>query len=130
MPCYPLTQQIAEKLHAYTRPRSSGESSRVKDFIDILLFAELGEINSDGLLKAIQATFQFANTHLVPTKIPPPPEGWAQVFARVADEVGLGDVTLNWSFSRIQQFLDPVLSGTVVGSRWDAASWSWKLEKN
>ena len=26
--CYPLTQQIAEKAHAYTRPRASGESQK------------------------------------------------------------------------------------------------------
>jgi Nucleotidyl transferase AbiEii toxin, Type IV TA system len=44
VPCFPISQQIAEKLHAYTRPRSSGEPSRVKDFIDILLLAGLGEI--------------------------------------------------------------------------------------
>lgn len=55
IPCYPITQQIAEKLHAYTRPHVSGESSRVKDFVDILLLAELGRIDPDHLLRAIQA---------------------------------------------------------------------------
>ncbi len=34
--CYPLTQQIAEKLHAYTRPRQHGDNSRVKDLVDFL----------------------------------------------------------------------------------------------
>ena len=126
VPCYPLTQQIAEKLHAYTRPRSSGESSRVKDFIDILLLAEFGEIYSDSLLEAIQATFQFANTHPLPENIPPPPGKWVQVFLKGATEVGLGDITLNWAFTRIQNFLDPALSGKVVGNRWDSTSWSWK----
>jgi len=29
--CYPVTQHIAEKVHAYTRPHVSGESSRTKD---------------------------------------------------------------------------------------------------
>lgn len=43
VPCYPVTQQIAEKLHAYTRPHKMGESSRVMDFIDIILMAELGD---------------------------------------------------------------------------------------
>ena len=38
--CYPLTQQLAEKVHAYARPRPSGESSRVKDLVDILLIAD------------------------------------------------------------------------------------------
>lgn len=30
VPCYPLTTQIAEKVHAYTRPYAAGESSRVR----------------------------------------------------------------------------------------------------
>ena len=33
VPCYPVTQHIAEKLHAYTRPHSSGQSSQVKDLL-------------------------------------------------------------------------------------------------
>lgn len=53
VPCYPITQQIAEKLHAYTRPRKSGESSRVKDFVDMLLLAELGTISGERLFRAI-----------------------------------------------------------------------------
>lgn len=75
VPCYPLTQQIAEKLHAYTRPRGLGEPSRVKDSVDILLLAELGEIKGEGLVRAIQATFQFAGTHPIPASVPPPPKG-------------------------------------------------------
>lgn len=38
IPCYPVTQHIAEKLHALVRPRPV-ETSRVKDLVDILLFA-------------------------------------------------------------------------------------------
>ena len=34
MPCYPITQHIAEKQYAYTRPRASGESSWVKDLVE------------------------------------------------------------------------------------------------
>ena len=34
IPSYPLTQQVAEKLHAYTRPRATGEGSRVKDMLN------------------------------------------------------------------------------------------------
>jgi hypothetical protein len=56
VPCYPITQQIAEKLHAYTRPRKSGESSRVKDIVDILLLAGVGKITGERSRKAIQAT--------------------------------------------------------------------------
>ena len=52
VPCCPITQQIAEKFHAYTRPHLSGESSRVKDFVDILLLAELGTIDGSHLYQS------------------------------------------------------------------------------
>ncbi len=44
VPCYPITQQIAEKLHACTRIFESGASTRVKDYVDILLLAGMGGI--------------------------------------------------------------------------------------
>jgi hypothetical protein len=57
IPCYPLTQQIAEKLHAYTRSYATAESTRAKDWVDILLMAELGEIQASLLNQALRATF-------------------------------------------------------------------------
>ncbi|PKO20230.1 MAG: nucleotidyl transferase AbiEii/AbiGii toxin family protein, partial [Chloroflexi bacterium HGW-Chloroflexi-1] len=57
IPCYPLTQHLAEKMHAYVRPRATGESTRVKDLVDIILIAEHMAINGPALLKAIRATF-------------------------------------------------------------------------
>jgi hypothetical protein len=126
VPCFPLSQQIAEKLHAYTRPRSSGEPSRVKDFVDILLLTNLGDIRSEGLLRAIQATFQFAGTHNLPSFIPPPPRDWQLTFERMAREVGGKDLTLSQAYAAIQQFLDPILSEKVFMCQWDPASWSWK----
>ena len=57
VPCYPATQHIAEKLHALMRPRPV-ESSRVKDLVDILLFACLGDaLQAEELYAAIQSVF-------------------------------------------------------------------------
>jgi len=66
VPCYPITQQIAEKLHALTRKYASGGSSRAKDFVDILLLASLSNIEGVTLSKAIQSTFEIRNTHPLP----------------------------------------------------------------
>jgi hypothetical protein len=82
IPCYPITQQIAEKVHAYTRPHVSGESSRVKDFVDILLLAELSEIDAERLRKAINATFIARKTHSLPHVIPNPPTEWSRSFRK------------------------------------------------
>lgn len=65
IPCYPGTQHIAEKLHALVPPRPV-ESSRVKDLVDILLFACMeGDLQADLLYIAIQAVFE-AREDLIP----------------------------------------------------------------
>jgi len=50
LPCYPITQQIAEKVHALTRFHPSGAGSRIKDLVDILIMTELNEIDGDLLI--------------------------------------------------------------------------------
>jgi hypothetical protein len=110
VPCYPITQQIAEKVHAYTRSNVSGESSQVKDFVDILLLVELGKIDSDHLYHAIQATFDARKTHQLPREIPDPPVEWSRPFHRLATEVSLGYQTLGEANIAIEAFLNPLFS--------------------
>ena len=124
VPCYPITQQIAEKLHAYTRPHKTGESSRVKDFIDIILSADFGKIDGERLFKAIQATFSSRNTHALLTTIPSPPSNWGQEFQRMANEVGLANVSLDSAYRLLKEFLSPVLGNATAGS-WDPARRTW-----
>lgn len=125
VPCYPITQQIAEKLHAYTRPRKSGESSRVKDFVDILLMAELGTISGERLLQALQATFSAQETHALPTSVPQPPSKWESEFRRMANTVGIENMSLAQAFEILQRFLDPILKGEIPGM-WDPAGQLWR----
>ena len=125
VPCYPITQQIAEKVHAYTRPYPSGESTRVKDIVDILLLAEMGEIDSERLLRAIQATFDIRQTHILPTRLPQPPGDWPQPFQRMVDEVELGYGSLDDANEALQQFLNPVLRGEITRT-WDPSHWNWR----
>ncbi|HEY9078063.1 MAG TPA: nucleotidyl transferase AbiEii/AbiGii toxin family protein [Anaerolineaceae bacterium] len=129
VPCFPITQQIAEKFHAYTRPHLSGESSRMKDLVDIMLLAELEDIYGATLHEALQATFQFAGTHRLPGQVPPPPPSWAIAFQKVAKDVGFKDISFPHAHTQIQRFLDPVLKGEALGKKWDPASWSWESIK-
>lgn len=126
VPCYPITQQIAEKLHAYTRPRGSGASSRVKDFVDILLLAELGEIKISELRLAIRATFDNAETHNVPDKLPSPPSGWVQTYKRMVGTLDLDEISFAEAYAMLQQFLDPVLGSRIEVARWNPSKWGWE----
>jgi hypothetical protein len=109
VPCYPITQQITEKYHAFTRPHVSEVSSRVKDFVDMLLLARMGELESVSLRQAIQATFEDRNTHELPLSVPPPSKDWSRSYLRMADEVGLEFDSLPNAGDALQQFIEPVL---------------------
>lgn len=123
-PCYPITQQIAEKFHAYTKPRKSGESSRVKDLVDILLLAELQPISGIKLQQAIQSTFSTEATHSTPANVPPPPAGWASEYRRLASDLSLTPADLEQAFQLLRTFLDPVLSGELP-IEWDPKRKVW-----
>jgi hypothetical protein len=123
--CFPVTQHIAEKLHAYTRPHISGVSSRVKDLVDILLIARGSAVDGGVLSRAIQATFAARGTHAVPHDLPAAPASWNASFSRTARDVGLRDVTLAVAMDMARKFLNPVLQGHAQGL-WDAALWVWR----
>ena len=125
IPCYPIAQQIAEKLHAYTRPHVSGSSSRVKDFVDIILLAELEKFEANRLQRAIQTTFDVRQTHDLPKEIPIPPSDWAKPYRKLVEEMSLIPLSLDEATLKIKQFLDPLLAGDNI-QYWEPFYWSWK----
>jgi hypothetical protein len=124
IPCYPLTQHLAEKVHAYARPRRTGESTRVKDLVDIVLIAEHMTINGLALRTAIWATFTAQGAGEPPSRLPAPPPSWALTFRKLAEEVGLRCTTLAEADQAARRFLDPILSGLAQGA-WAPERQAW-----
>ena len=124
VPCYPLTQHLAEKAHAYIRPRATGESTRVKDLVDIVLIAEHMMINSLVLRTAIWATFTVQGAGEPPSSLPPPPPSWALTFRKLAEEVGLRCTTLVEADQAARCFLDPILGEMATGV-WSPERQAW-----
>ncbi|MBM4459637.1 MAG: nucleotidyl transferase AbiEii/AbiGii toxin family protein [Chloroflexi bacterium] len=124
IPCYPISQHLAEKIHAYVKPRASGESTRVKDLVDMVLIAIHVPVNATALSAALQATFTAQGSGAPPTSLPAPPTTWAPKYQRLAQDVGLSDVTLPTAFAQARQFLDPVLSGQACGV-WSPTAQAW-----
>lgn len=124
---YPIETHIAEKLHAYTRPRST-PNSRVKDLPDLALLASAQPLMARRLRAALAQTFSFRDTHHVPSALPAPPEAWRVPYERIAHTNDLAWTTLERVTEAVRHFLDPVLvrDGPLVWSpeawRWDAAS--------
>jgi hypothetical protein len=124
MPCCPLTQQLAEKVHAYVRPRAGAAKTRVKDLVDILLIAERTTLDAPDLWKALQATFETFDQQ-VPEAMPDPPGAWRAPFRRLAVGVGLVTDELAGATSTVRRFLDPVLEGKRQGA-WDPDAQEWR----
>ncbi len=93
VPVTDLRQQFAEKLHALTRTYASGESTRVKDLVDLVLLVE-DAVPPDRLLyAAVRRVFSVRGTDDVPGEIQTPPAGWHVPFARLIKEIGLPEIT-------------------------------------
>ncbi|HKZ54039.1 MAG TPA: nucleotidyl transferase AbiEii/AbiGii toxin family protein [Anaerolineales bacterium] len=125
VPSYPLSQQIAEKLHAYTRPHESGEGTRVKDLADMLLMGQLAALNAKSLRRATRATFATRLTHPLPERLPDPPPSWKIPYAKLAEETQLPWRGIDQGFEALRKFIEPILEERVSGM-WDPSRWSWK----
>lgn len=124
-PCYPLSQHLAEKAHAYTHPHAGGESSRVKDLVDIVLIALSTPIAGPALHGALVATYRARDNSGLPQQLPEPPEAWDSPFRALVRGTGIGITTLEQGFDVACRFFHPVLRGDAVGE-WDPLSIQWR----
>ena len=128
VPCYPIPQQIAEKLHALTREYASGKSTRGKDFVDILLLAGLGSIDGTRLSSAIDSTFTLRATHPVPQKMPSLSKTLRREYSRLADELGLRFDDFDAAEAALADFINPILHSNNPGM-WNADNWTWESNR-
>ena len=120
---YPVATHVAEKLHAYTMPRSR-PNSRVKDLPDLALLATTQAIDAVRLRAALEQTFTFRRTHPLPVSVPDPPSAWETPYAALAREDQLAWATIGEVAAAVQTFLDPILGGVAVGT-WNPTKWCW-----
>jgi hypothetical protein len=103
----PREQQVAEKLHAYTLPRST-PNSRAKDLVDLILLIRSGDLQDDRLREAVRRTFERRRTHSIPADLPQPPEAWTTQFQELSKECGL-QMDIEETFSEIRRFFGPII---------------------
>lgn len=126
VPAIPVPQQLAEKLHAYTRDYGSRENSRPKDLYDMLLIAEELSVPPLGELADVCAqTFGLRDTPWPPT-LAMPPESWAAPWAAFARDYGSRFGELRSAFTALEAFWGPPLRyGDQRTLQWDPAEWRW-----
>ncbi|MBI3447774.1 MAG: nucleotidyl transferase AbiEii/AbiGii toxin family protein [Acidobacteria bacterium] len=98
-----VSQQFAEKFHAYTLPRDGRANTRVKDLVDLLIMIERGPLNPRGARAAIEATFARRGTHAIPVRVPDSPAAWEAPYARLAEEAGLGTRSVEAAVRRLAE---------------------------
>jgi hypothetical protein len=124
VPVLPLEEQVAEKLHAYTRIYSEGRrSSRGKDLSDLLTIAQECSLDADRLGRSIEIVFDERGTHEPPAAVPEPPDEWRRSFHRLEREAGR-DGGLDDAYEQVARLLDPILGGRRAG-RWSPETREW-----
>ena len=98
----PVEQQFAEKIHAYTFPWRERDNTRVKDLVDLVLLAHLGQMKPRHIKQALRMTFERRNTHPLPTRLPEPPMAWARPFTALAQELDLPVPTLHDAYRYLE----------------------------
>jgi hypothetical protein len=101
---YPLAQQFAEKIHAYTFPWSPRENTRVKDLVDLVLLLHSRQLEPERVRQALKASFEARGTHTLPTQLPKPPADWVEAYAALARELGLSALTLEEAYTYLDTY--------------------------
>lgn len=120
-------QQLAEKLHAYTRLYEDEPSSRAKDLFDMLVIADQVELPGGATLTAsVQDTFKVRATDWPPRLVEPPPS-WDRPWNGFITEYPLPWSTLAAAYTALTEFWSPVLIGSAATSdaTWRRDRWLW-----
>lgn len=106
-PMIPREVQFAEKLHAYTMPRSM-PNSRVRDLVDMVLLIQEGKITPAKVQAALKAVFTRRKSHDIPAVLEPAPDRWGKSFAEMAEECGL-KIDLKSGFEILNRFYSKII---------------------
>lgn len=119
----PVGTHIAEKLHAYTLPRTR-PNTRVKDLPDLALLAAAQAHEASALRAALERTFNARGTHPLPTSVPLPPKEWSAEYKRIAEENELPWGAIDAAVEVARAFLDPVLREDFAAT-WSVSTLTW-----
>lgn len=105
-----LEQQFAEKLHAYTMPRTgTRDNSRVKDLVDMILLIDTGAIEPEDVAAAVVATFRHRDTHPIQESLPDPPKSWTRPYAAIATTCHI-DVDIDTAVVHLREYYYHVIA--------------------
>jgi len=101
-----IEQQFAEKIHAYTLPRT--HNSRVKDLIDMILLMEMRTLQQQQLAHCLKQIFKIRKSHPLPKQLPPPPNEWTTPFSLLSEECGI-QTDIMIAFTQVESLYQKIL---------------------
>lgn len=101
---YPVAQQFAEKIHAYTFPWQDRDNTRVKDLVDLVLLIHAWQVDPERVRHALRATFAARVSHPLPLQLPEPPQDWAEPYAALARDLDLPAATLSEAYAYLASY--------------------------
>lgn len=129
VPAVRVEQQLAEKLHAYTRDYGEQDNSRAKDLYDMIAIAQHLRLPPHSRLRqACQETFKLRETNWPPT-MKPPPAIWEGAWRGFVRDYGLAHQSLEKAHAANRQFWEPVLDTARKDddqSQWHPDTWAWR----
>lgn len=124
---YPVVDHAADKLCATQARYGSmgGRSTRVRDLVDLVIFARTQDIDGTALTNAIAS--EWSLRHLEGAPVFDPPQEWALPYAAAARAVGACGTFTDFASARelATRLLGPACAGEVEGRYWDQATLRW-----
>lgn len=128
MRLYPVVDHVADKLCAVQAGYGADglqPSSRVRDLVDLVVFARTQDVDGSSLTSAVHG--EWAHRRLLGSPRFDPPEAWDRLYPPIARKVPVCSdlVVFGDAVALVRTFLSPALDGTATGSRWRADDVQW-----
>ena len=126
---YPVESALADKLCAMIERHDGRPSSRVKDLVDVLVYATTCAVDGGKLTSSIKR--EAGARRLVLAESFAVPEGWEKAygrqFAKLCAQTRLSDAysSIAEAAKLAAKLLDPALRGEVEGLSWDPEGLEW-----
>ena len=125
---YPSCRAVADKVCGICERHGDRPSSRVKDLVDIVVFALTETFEGEELAQAIASEarvrgLMLGDSFSLPTEWG---SGQATQYAKLAEQTHLPEnvATMSGGLELAKRFLDPVLSGFASDMTWNACEWT------
>lgn len=127
---YPATRSVADKVCGIIERHNGNPSSRVKDLVDIAVFAHT--INFDAAALAQTITREFTARKIAAPSAFNVPSEWKNTqearYEKMLNNIAIGQIAATMHDAEVlaQAFLNPILDGSMAVGTWSCVDKEWR----